>query len=85
MEEDLSSVFEKFKQAGDTLTDKPRGTGLGLPICRQIIEYHGGKIWAESQPEKGSIFSFSLPVLSALPPTKGKAGFLHYEESEIQL
>jgi PAS domain S-box-containing protein len=83
-EEDLTSVFEKFKQAGDTLTDKPRGTGLGLPICRQIIEYHGGKIWAESHPGKGSMFSFTLPVLSALSPTKGKAGFLDYKKSKIQ-
>ncbi len=59
---DQSKVFEKFKQVGDTLTDKPKGTGLGLPICKEIVEYHGGRIWVESAPGKGSIFSFTLPV-----------------------
>jgi signal transduction histidine kinase len=54
-------VFEKFKQVGDILTDKPRGTGLGLPICREIITRHGGRIWAESAPGGGSIFSFVIP------------------------
>ncbi|MBP7867500.1 MAG: cache domain-containing protein [Acidobacteria bacterium] len=55
-------VFEKFKQVGDTLTGKPRGTGLGLPICRQIVEHHGGSIWVESEPGRGSTFAFSLPI-----------------------
>jgi CheY-like chemotaxis protein len=59
---DQSKVFEKFKQVGDTLTDKPKGTGLGLPICKEIVEYHGGRIWVESEPGKGSTFSFTLPV-----------------------
>jgi CheY-like chemotaxis protein len=60
--EDLPKVFEKFRQVGDTLTDKPTGTGLGLPICREIVEYHGGKIWLDSELGKGSTFFFSLPV-----------------------
>ena len=60
--EDQQKVFEKFKQVGNVLTDKPIGTGLGLPICKQIIEHHGGKIWVESELGKGSAFSFSLPV-----------------------
>lgn len=62
---DQPKVFEKFKQVGDTLTDKPKGTGLGLPICKEIIEYHGGRIWVESEPGKGSTFSFTLPVAEA--------------------
>ena len=62
-EADQPKVFEKFKQVGDTLTDKPKGTGLGLPICKQIIEHHGGRIWVESRLGEGSTFSFSLPVL----------------------
>ena len=61
-EEDQPKVFDKFKQVGDTLTDKPKGTGLGLPISREIIEYHGGRIWVESELGKGSTFSFSLPI-----------------------
>jgi len=59
---DQPKVFEKFKQVGDTLTDKPKGTGLGLPICKEIVEYHGGRIWVESDLGKGSTFSFTLPI-----------------------
>jgi CheY-like chemotaxis protein len=59
---DQSQVFERFKQIGDTLTDKPKGTGLGLPICKQIVEHHGGTIWVESELGKGSNFSFTLPI-----------------------
>lgn len=59
---DQENIFEKFKQVGDTLTDKPKGTGLGLPICKQIIAYHGGEIWVESKLGKGSNFSFTLPI-----------------------
>jgi signal transduction histidine kinase/CheY-like chemotaxis protein len=62
---DHERVFEKFKQVGDTLTDKPRGTGLGLPICKEIVEHHGGRIWVESALGTGSIFSFTLPAQAA--------------------
>lgn len=73
-EEGLQSVFDKFKQVGDTLTDKPKGTGLGLPISKQIVEHHGGHIWVESRLGEGATFSFSLPLeassepASAVPP-----------------
>jgi len=60
---DQEKVFERFQQVGDVLTDKPKGTGLGLPICKQIIEYHGGRIWIESQPSRGSTFAFTIPHL----------------------
>ena len=60
--EDQGKVFEQFVQVGDTLTGKPTGTGLGLPICKQIIEHHGGRIWVESELGRGSTFTFTLPV-----------------------
>ena len=60
--EDYARVFEKFKQVGDTLTNKPKGTGLGLPICKEIIEHHGGRIWVDSEVGRGSTFSFTLPA-----------------------
>ena len=59
---DQVRVFEAFAQAGDTLTDKPRGTGLGLPISREIVEEHGGRLWLESEVGRGSTFAFALPV-----------------------
>jgi signal transduction histidine kinase/DNA-binding response OmpR family regulator len=72
-EADQPKVFEKFKQVGDTLTDKPQGTGLGLPICKQIVEHHGGTIWVESELGKGSTFSFSLPLSpTPTPPQPGQ-------------
>jgi signal transduction histidine kinase len=59
---DQARVFEAFAQAGDTLTDKPRGTGLGLPISREIVAEHGGRLWLESEVGRGSTFAFALPV-----------------------
>ena len=64
--DEYEKVFEKFKQVGDTLTDKPKGTGLGLPISKEIVEYHGGRIWVESELGKGSTFYFTLPVVEKI-------------------
>jgi len=58
-------VFDKFQQVGDTLTGKPKGTGLGLTICRDIIAHHGGRLTLESQVGRGSTFTISLPVTAA--------------------
>ncbi|THB67135.1 MAG: PAS domain-containing sensor histidine kinase [Desulfovibrio sp.] len=59
---ELEHIFDKFTQIGDTLTDKPRGTGLGLPISKEIVEHHGGSMWVKSRPGQGSVFSFSIPA-----------------------
>ncbi|MGI9523793.1 MAG: ATP-binding protein [Hyphomicrobiaceae bacterium] len=62
--EDHSKVFQRFQQVGNTLTDKRRGTGLGLPICLEIIKYFGGEIGVESELGSGATFWFRLPGVS---------------------
>lgn len=63
----IGRIFEEFVQAGPEITSHYGGTGLGLAISRRIVELHGGKIQAESQPGRGSVFSFelSLPIAEA--------------------
>lgn len=60
--DDLELIFEKFHRADDKQSAGIEGTGLGLAITRQIIEYHGGRIWAASTYGKGSTFTFTLPL-----------------------
>lgn len=59
-EADQALVFERFRQAGDSLS-RPQGTGLGLPISREIVEHHGGGMWLDSRPGGGATFGFRLP------------------------
>jgi signal transduction histidine kinase/HAMP domain-containing protein len=61
--EHLDHVFERFYRVEGALARQTGGSGLGLPICRGIVDAHGGRIWVESQVGKGSIFSFSLPII----------------------
>ncbi len=60
--DDLSLIFERFHRSGDVLTNTIEGTGLGLSISREIVEHYGGRIWAESEVGKGSVFTFSIPL-----------------------
>jgi len=64
---ELSKLFEKFHRVDSRDAREIYGHGLGLYICRKLVEAHGGRIWAESEPGRGSIFSFTLPQR---PPTK---------------
>ena len=59
--EDLERIFGKFERI-DSGRETLKGTGLGLSIAKYIIAAHGGKIWVESKPGRGSTFSFTLPV-----------------------
>jgi len=61
------AIFEKFRQVGDTLTGKPTGTGLGLPISKQIVQAHRGEIRVESAPGAGAVFHVVLPAADADP------------------
>jgi signal transduction histidine kinase/FixJ family two-component response regulator len=60
--EDIPRLFKKFSQLDSRSTRKVGGTGLGLAICKGIVEAHGGRIWAESEPGEGSTFVFTLPL-----------------------
>jgi signal transduction histidine kinase len=58
---DLPRVFDRFYRADSDLTKRAKGAGLGLYLAKAVVEAHGGRLWAESTPGRGTTFSFSLP------------------------
>jgi signal transduction histidine kinase len=72
-ENELTSVFDKFIQSSKTRTGAG-GTGLGLSICREIVEGHGGRIWAENRPDGGAVFTFALPRAPCTAPEPAAPG-----------
>lgn len=78
--DDVSHLFQKFYRVDNSATRTIGGTGLGLYICRKIIELYGGRIWVESEVGKGSTFYINLPRL-----TSEKAIELQAKESEQQV
>jgi signal transduction histidine kinase len=60
--EELGRVFEKYRQSASGKISNHKGTGLGLVICKMIVEAHGGKIWGESEEGEGTKFTFTMPL-----------------------
>ena len=60
--DNLHNVFDKFYQTGERVATDVSGTGIGLSIVREIVELHGGKVWAESEKGHGTKFIFILPL-----------------------
>jgi signal transduction histidine kinase/ActR/RegA family two-component response regulator len=68
--EDLERIFESFQQSGRH-TSANEGTGLGLALCRRIVELTGGRMWVESEVGVGSVFGFSIPPVATASPPAG--------------
>jgi signal transduction histidine kinase len=60
--QDQAKLFEPFQRLEDPRLKGVKGAGLGLLVCRRLVEAHGGRIWVESEPGRGSTFSFTLPL-----------------------
>ncbi|MBN9390112.1 MAG: GAF domain-containing protein [Chloroflexi bacterium] len=65
--EDQQNIFEEFRQVDSSYARQHQGTGLGLALTRRLIQLHGGRIWVESEPGVGSLFTFLLPLHPTLP------------------
>jgi len=80
---DFDKLFQKFKQLDSSFSRKAGGTGLGLAISKQIVELHGGRIWVESELDKGSTFHFTLPLAAGEKNINGKKILVIDDEADI--
>lgn len=72
--EDQARLFKPFQQLGNPMQDHTRGAGLGLLVCRRLVEAHGGRIWVESEPGQGATFSFTVEAGPPQRPQGGRKG-----------
>jgi len=76
-------IFDRFRQLGNVLTDRPQGSGLGLHISKEIVESLGGEIWVDSEPGKGSTFAFTVCAAEAADDSKTEEGAVESRPSVL--
>ena len=82
--EDIERIFEPFYRGSRNIRPEVIGSGLGLSVCRQFVDLHGGKIWLESQVNSGSSFYVSLPLTRDEPPPRSPASYVNQQWAWVE-